>query len=137
MLTAAAAVGLPRRASTTLTWLPFGASPPQPSPIRPSSSSMFTRERLAGSSRGRRHPLDGFLGLQPAQLLDRDVAGHQVPLFHLHERRCLLLTDRTELPVAAGLEDAARRRRGRARDLSRQLDPLASPAVDGRQGREE
>ncbi len=39
MLRAAAAVGLPRRARTTLTCAPFGLSPPQPSPTRPSRSS--------------------------------------------------------------------------------------------------
>ena len=39
IVSAAAAVGLPRRASTTLTWLPFGAAPPHPSPMRPSSAS--------------------------------------------------------------------------------------------------
>src|SRR5205085_857065 len=35
--------GLPRRASTTFTCAPFGLSPPQPSPTRPSSSSSVTR----------------------------------------------------------------------------------------------
>src|SRR5436189_3437741 len=43
MLTAAAAVGLPRRARTTFRWAPFGLRPPQPSPIRPSRSSRLMR----------------------------------------------------------------------------------------------
>src|SRR5689334_21077982 len=42
MLTAAAAVGLPRRPSTTFTCAPFGLVPPQPSPIFPSRSSRST-----------------------------------------------------------------------------------------------
>jgi len=37
-----AALGLPRRASTTFTWVPLGLRPPQPSPMRPSRSSSFT-----------------------------------------------------------------------------------------------
>src|SRR5829696_5508463 len=38
---AAAAVGEPRRASTTLMWLPFGTSPDHASPTRPSSGSIM------------------------------------------------------------------------------------------------
>src|SRR5690348_16056623 len=40
MLTAAANVAMPRAARTTLTWLPFGLTPLQPSPIRPSRSGI-------------------------------------------------------------------------------------------------
>src|SRR6267142_6608797 len=40
MLTAAANVALPRRARTTFTWLPFGLTPPHPSPIRPSRAAV-------------------------------------------------------------------------------------------------
>ena len=75
--------------------------------------------------------------LETTQLLDRDVAAHQMAGLRLDERRLLLLADRAQLAVAAGVEDAARGRGRRARDLALEPDPLAAAAVDRRDGREE
>ena len=72
-----------------------------------------------------------------AQLLDRDVAAHQVARLGLDQRRLLRLADRAELPGAARVEDAAARRRCGARDLALQLDALAAVAVDRRHGRQQ
>ncbi len=66
--------------------------------------------------------------LHAPQLVDRDVAAHQVAGLGLGERRLLLLADVADLPGASRVEDAARRRRYRARDLALQADtgPFAS-----------
>ena len=53
------------------------------------------------------------------------------------QRRLGLLADRAELPRAARVEDAAGRRRGGARDVAFEPDPLASAAVDRRHRREQ
>ena len=59
--------------------------------------------RAHGAAGGRRV-------LQGAQLLDRDVAAHQVPRLDLGERRALVDALVAEEARAAGVEDAARRR---------------------------
>ena len=69
---------------------------------------------------------------QPPQLLEGDVAAHQVPVLGFDERRLLFLADRAQLAMAARVEDAAARRLRRGRDLARELDPLAAAAVDRR-----
>ena len=88
-----------------------------------------------------RHPESSrrgrLLRLQPAQLLDGDVAAHEMTTFDLHERRLLLDADRAEEPRAARVEDAPRWRRGGARDVALEPDPLTAAAVDRRHRGEE
>ena len=55
----------------------------------------------------------------------------------LDERRLGLVADRADLARAAGVEDAAARRIGGARDLALEPDPLAAAAVDRRHGGEQ
>ena len=72
-----------------------------------------------------------------AQLVERDVAAHQVVRLDLDERRLGLVADRAEPTGAARVEDAAARGLGRARDVALEPDALAPAAVDRRHGREE
>ena len=58
-------------------------------------------------------------------------------LLDLDERRLGLVADRADPARAAGVEDAARRRIGRARDVALEPDPLAAAAVDRRHGGEQ
>ena len=59
------------------------------------------------------------------------------PVVDLDEWGLCLLADGAELAWAPRVEDAARRRRRRARDVTFEPDPVATPAVDRRHRREE
>ena len=72
----------------------------------------------AGTSSGAPAP-----ALEPAQLLERDVAAHLVAGLDLDERRLDDLAQAPDDARAAGVEDAAGRRVGRARDLALEQDP--------------
>ena len=72
-----------------------------------------------------------------AELLDRDVATHQVRVLDLDERRLRLA--RRSAPSFRGQrvwKTQPRRRRGRARDVALEPDALAPAAVDRRHRRE-
>ena len=83
------------------------------------------------------HAVTPLRRLQHAELLDGDVAAHQVLGLDLDERRLGLLADRAELARAAGMEDASGGRRRGAWDVALQADPVASAAVDRRHRRQQ
>ena len=73
-------------------------------------------EALGGALLFRDHPL------QVAQLIGRVVATPKVPGLNFLETGLLGLADVADVARAAGMEHAARRRIGMARDLPRQPD---------------
>jgi hypothetical protein len=89
---------------------------------------------LAGSAvarrRGTARPTVDHL--QPAQLLQRDVAADQVPGLLLDEVGLRRLADLPELARAARLEGAARRRRRRGRDLALEPDTETFEVIQAR-----
>jgi MFS family permease len=104
-------------------------------PRRPALARVRRRRvRRRGSLlRGRGAVGTGVLdGLQPAQLLERDVAADPVPRLLLDELRLRRLADLPDLSRAPRLERAARRRVRGARDLSLQPDPKAVEVVEAR-----
>jgi YNFM family putative membrane transporter len=103
-----------------------------PSQARTRSLVGLRRGRVRrGGAVGGRRPV-AIHALQPAQLLERDVAADAVPRLLLDQLRLGRLTDLPDLARTARLERAARRRVGRARDLALQPDAEAVEVVDAR-----
>src|SRR4029079_1614036 len=64
--------------------------------------------------------------LKRRQLVDGDVAAHQVVLLDLHERGLGLVADRADPAGTAIVEDTARGRIGCAWNVALEADPLAA-----------
>src|SRR5471030_3272036 len=82
--TMAAAVGEPRRPIATLTWLPFGTSPDQHSPRRPSNQSRSCGMRGSqvehGAQRGSgREQLERLLDLVERQAVRDEPVEREAP----------------------------------------------------------
>ena len=103
---------------------------PAAAPRRDGSSSRRTPVR---ASTARSPPI----GLQAAQLLQRDVAADPVPGLLLAQLGLGRLADLADLARAAGLERAAARRIGGAGDLALEPDPQAVEVVERRDRRQQ
>src|SRR5580765_3703978 len=84
-----------------------------------------------------RQPARSFGDVGAAELGDWEVAADEVARLQLHDGRIDYIARALDEAVAAGVEDAARRRVRRAGDLAAEPDAARRLAVDARHRRQE
>src|SRR5262245_52408143 len=75
--------------------------------------------------------------LQPAKLVDGDVAAHRVAGLDFDQWRLADLADALHESRTTGMENTSTRRIGRTRDLTAEPDAVAGGTIDARHGRQQ